>query len=109
MAVSGVLAATFVFAIALPLIYAGLALFWRKTKPSYDSAYKLMGNAVAVATSLQLLWLVFFGERIQGLTGQDRFYLLVGAVAAGWYGVSGILKTFNKLFGVQLNEEEEGL
>ena len=107
MAVSGVLAATFAFAVVLPLIYAGLAIFWRRTKPSYDSAYKLMGNAVAVATSVQLLWLVFFVERVQGLTGQDRFYLLVGAVTAGWYGVSGILRTFNILFGVQLKEEDD--
>jgi hypothetical protein len=44
---------------------------------------------------------------VQGLTSKDRFYLLVGAVAACWYGVSGILKTFNSLSGVQLNEEDE--
>ena len=65
-----------------------------------------MASGTAVATSPQLLWLVFYGERLRGLTGQERFYLLVG-VAAGWYGCSGILKTFNKLFGVELREEDE--
>lgn len=105
MAISGVLAATFIFALALPLVYAGLALA-RRIKPSFDSVYKLMSNAVAVSVSLRLLWLVFFDEEVQ-LISQDRYYLLVGAVVAGWYGFSGIAKTFNKLFGVQLQEEDE--
>lgn len=103
MAISGVLAATFVFALTLPLLYVILA-FIRKTKPSFDSVYTLMANAVAVTTTLRLLWLVFYDEKVQ-LAGQDRFYLLVGAVAAGWYGCSGVLKTFNKLFGVELQDE----
>ncbi len=105
MAISGVLAATFIFAIALLLIYVALALK-RRIKPSFSSAFMLMANAAAVATSLRLLWLVFF-ESVQGLADQDKYYLIVGVVATGWYGCSRILKTFNKLYGVQLKEEDE--
>jgi hypothetical protein len=66
----------------------------------------LMANAAAVATGVRLLWLIFF-ESVQGLRDQDKFYLLVGAVAAGWFGCSGIAKTFNKLLGIQLKEEDK--
>lgn len=89
MAISGVLAATFIFAIALLLIYVALALK-RRIKPSFSSAFMLMANAAAVATSLRLLWLVFFGDEVR-LAEQDRFYLLVGAAAAAWFGVRGNL------------------
>jgi hypothetical protein len=105
-AISGALAATFGFALILASAYVVLALT-RKTKPSFDSFYKLMAAGGSIAASVQLLFLIFFGERIQGLTGQDKFHLLVGAAAAGWYGVSGAATTFNKLFGVQLKEEPE--
>jgi hypothetical protein len=44
---------------------------------------------------------------VQGLTGQDKFHLLIGAAAAGWYGCYGAAKTFNKLFDVQLQDEPE--
>jgi hypothetical protein len=104
-AISGSLAATFAFAIVLLFIYAGLALA-RKIKPSFESAYTLMGGAAAVATSLRLLWLIFF-ESVQGLSNTDKFYLLIGAATAGWFGCSGMAKTFNKLFDIQLEEKGE--
>jgi hypothetical protein len=105
-AISGALAATFVVTLGLPLIYVVLALT-RRIRPSFDSCYKLMAAGGSIAASGQLLWLIVMGERVQGLTGQDKFYLLVGAVAAGWYGVAGAARTFNKLFGVELQDEPE--
>jgi hypothetical protein len=100
-AISGALAATFLFAIGLPAAYAVLALVWFKVKPTWDSAFKLMSNAVALAASFRLIWLVFF-EEVSGLSSQAKYYLLVGIAATGWYGIAGILKTFNKLFQVKL-------
>jgi len=105
-AISGVLAATFLFVLALPVAYALLALFWRKTKPTFKSVYTLMAGAMGVATAMQFVWWIFQRE-MQGLTNQGRFYLLIGAVAAGWFGCKGILQTFNKLFRIELREEDE--
>jgi hypothetical protein len=61
---------------------------------------------MGVATSLRLLWLVFF-EEVPGLSNQARYYLLAGVVATGWYGCKGILQTFNKIVRVELQEEDE--
>lgn len=55
---------------------------------------------------MRLLWLVFF-EEVPGLSNQARYYLLIGVAATGWYGVKGILKTFNKLFKVDLQDEDK--
>lgn len=104
MAISGGLAATFVLVLALPIAYVFLALK-RRIRPSFDSFYKLMAAGGGIAACGQLLWLIVFAEEVRGLTGQDKFHLLVGAAAAGWYGCSGAAKTFNKLYGVQLKDE----
>ena len=106
MAISGFLAATFFSVLALPVAYALLALFWRKTKPTFTSVYTLVAGAMGVATAVQFVWWIFQRE-MPGLTNQGRFYLLIGAVAAGWFGCKGIFQTFNKLFRIELKKEDE--
>lgn len=109
MAIGGYLAVGFVFALLLPAVYAALALS-RRIRPSFDSIFRLLASGVAIPASLRLIWLVFYGfdsVGTAGLSGQDRFYLLVGGAAALWYGAYGVATVFNKVLKVEFRDEEE--
>lgn len=102
----GFFTVTAALAIILAAIYAVVALL-KGIKPSSGSILRVTASVTSIAAALRFIWLLTFGSDYAQLAAQDKFFLLIGVVAAGWYGIESVAKTFNKLFGVQLRSEEE--
>ncbi len=107
MAVDSFLFSTFIGGIFLVLAYVAMAFTQRK-KPTFDTAFGLLAAAAGIVAAAKLLWLLSFSENLQGLTATDKFYLFIGAVAAGWFGFKRILGAFGKLLEVELEDEDTG-
>lgn len=76
------------------------------SRSTSDAGARLLSGFLNHAKSLRFVWLLFSGVA-SGLTGQDRFFLLAGAVGVGQFGCKGILQVFNKLDRIGLKDGDE--